>query len=230
MGHMLGGPHAKHDGNCSNDRDEFAYQLFCKRSLFGDFEIFSPQGRVATMRCEASGTLLSLTKTDFGLVCDEFPQFKETWRWEALRREAHRRRLFGKHQHAITYRHLAAKCIQEGFAKHLEFKKYRTHAHHGHNPFVEKAHLADMVMRSHQPSYVAEGDDDAPSVLMSKSQPSSLHNENTRTQTMLREFIDEMKARDVHHTKRYASLHTLISELTHLLHGHHGSETSRNGK
>jgi len=87
-----------------------------------------------------------------------------------------------------------------------------------------------VTRRAQQLSFAAEGDDDTLSVLMSKLQPSSLHDEKTTTQMMPQEFLNEMNALDVRHTMRYASFNTPISEWTRLLHGHHGSETSWSGK
>jgi len=153
---------------------------------------------------------------DFMLVCEEFPRFKEGWRWEALRREARRCQMFKKHKRAITYRHLAAKRIQEGFKKHLKLKKNGEYSkcppEPQHAP-AGKMYLADMVTGV-KLSYAVEEHDDASLLLGSRS--TLRFGKDTPTS-------DELKAYEDRAIQRHESLTKLIHDMNHKLHELRGS-------
>lgn len=92
--------------------DLCTYQLFCRETYFGEVEIFKTELRRASVRCEIPGETLVLHKYDLMHLANEYPQFGNLWRTNALRKECKRQRLLSRGLFASNVRHLAAKFIQ----------------------------------------------------------------------------------------------------------------------
>mmetsp|Transcript_23817 Transcript_23817/g.71099 ORF Transcript_23817/g.71099 Transcript_23817/m.71099 type:complete len:239 (-) Transcript_23817:105-821(-) len=91
----------------------FPYKLLSYNTYFGEFELASGSPRMATTRCEKSGTALVLHKSDYFRFRDQFPQFHKAWEIAADRREWRRRKARQRLVTGLPMRHLAAKQIQD---------------------------------------------------------------------------------------------------------------------
>lgn len=91
------------------------YMLCGSKSYFGDMECITGSMRLATLRCERSGTTLLLRKNDFFELVDEFPQFGQVWASAAWRRDSHRRTALKRLTAPHTFRTFAATTIQMAF-------------------------------------------------------------------------------------------------------------------
>mmetsp|Transcript_22410 Transcript_22410/g.63108 ORF Transcript_22410/g.63108 Transcript_22410/m.63108 type:complete len:363 (-) Transcript_22410:257-1345(-) len=95
----------------------YPYMLFSTGSFFGESELVKEtMPRRATARCESdAGDLLTLNKSDFKRLADQFPQFGAKWADTAMRREKRRTLNEAALSTARTYKHLAAKTVQDWF-------------------------------------------------------------------------------------------------------------------
>lgn len=91
------------------------YLLFGSSNYFGEFEMFVDKTRVTSVRCEQSGTVLTISKVHFARLLDEFPDFGELWMSRALTREGHRKAALKRLKDCMQYLQLAVCTIQKHF-------------------------------------------------------------------------------------------------------------------
>jgi len=109
----------------------YPYQLFSWGNYFGELGMFHTCARPATVRCEDSGSLIVIPKTEMQSLLDEFPQYATIWYRESLHREIHRKALLMKFKEPHTYRHLAARSVQEFARGRLIGQRTATSTRHG---------------------------------------------------------------------------------------------------
>lgn len=94
----------------------FPYQIFCRRSYFGDAEVLlNSSARTGSVRCESDGSMLVFDKHDLVELMAEFPRHIWILRKAALRRETARKSLLKSHKKRRIFAHyvdLAASAIQ----------------------------------------------------------------------------------------------------------------------
>lgn len=101
------------DVDAVRTEEGFPYQLFCRRSYFGDIEIFLRQPRSASIRCETKGgELLSLHKKDLNQIITEFPQFAAAWKLRAYHHASTRASKQRQLVRGRDYKNFAATIIQ----------------------------------------------------------------------------------------------------------------------
>lgn len=104
-------------------RGFYAYQLFGKRSYFGDSELFENVPRRSSVRCESSqGSLLCLHKKDLKRLMEDFPAFKQAWSAIAKRREVRRVERLRRLTMGQNYKNLAASTIQDFWRSRKTFQ------------------------------------------------------------------------------------------------------------
>jgi len=101
------------DVDAVRTEEGFPYQIFCRRSYFGDIEIFLRQPRAASMRCESKGgELLTLHKKDLDQIIAEFPQFASAWKLRAYHHASTRAKKQKQLVIGRDYKNFAATIIQ----------------------------------------------------------------------------------------------------------------------
>lgn len=92
----------------------FPFQLYCRRSYFGDMEVMQDLVvRRDSVRCESDGSMLVIEKHDVAGLAKEFPRHIILLRQAAARRWARSRRSVGSYQPYRSYQDTAAWTIQK---------------------------------------------------------------------------------------------------------------------
>jgi len=91
------------------------YKLLGAKTYFGDIECITGSMRLATLRCERSGTTLLLRKVDFFELVDEFPHVGQVWASSAWKNESHRCSAVKRLTVPRSCKHFAAFAIQTAY-------------------------------------------------------------------------------------------------------------------